>query len=84
MSFANDQSVYLVAHLGADGAFKIPFVLDGDYILTVAAAPEDDLRKRAYKIIKMPISVHEDISGLAISLPDAPVESQKGTSQMSP
>lgn len=72
LSFANDKSAYLVAHIGADGKFAIPFVLDGDYILTVAPAPEGNSPKHSYKTVSMPIDVHHDITGLWIELPDAP------------
>jgi hypothetical protein len=72
LSFADDKSVYLVAHIGADGKFIIPFVLDGEYILTVSAAPEDGSPKHSYKIVSLPINVDEDVNGLSIALPDAP------------
>lgn len=72
LSFADDKSVYLTAHIADDGRFKIPFVLDAEYILTVAAPPEDGPPRHSYKIVSRPIEVHEDISGLTIALPDAP------------
>lgn len=72
LTFADDKSDYLVAHTGSDGSFTIPFVLDGDYILTVVAAREGELVKRSYKIVSQPIDVHGDIRGLSITMPDAP------------
>jgi hypothetical protein len=72
LSFPDDRSTFLVAHVGQDGSFQIPFVLEGDYILTVSAAPEDGPHgQRGYKITDLPLSIHEDLSGLRIVLPDA-------------
>jgi len=71
LSFPDDRSTFIVAHVGQDGTFQIPFVLEGDYILTVSAAPEDGPHgKRAYRIVELPLSAHADLSGLAISLPE--------------
>jgi hypothetical protein len=72
LSFADDKSKFLVAHLGQDGAFSIPFVLDGDYILTVYAPPEGEPRQpHAYRPVDIPLSVHEDFTGIQVALPDA-------------
>src|SRR5258708_2990555 len=42
LRFADDRSQFLRAHVGEDGSFNIPFVPDGNYLLSVSAAPEKE------------------------------------------
>jgi len=79
LSFLDDGSTVLRAHLGADGTFQIPFVLDGDYILAVSAPTEEDSHPpHAYEAVDTPVNVHGDLNGLAITLPDASDQNLKG------
>lgn len=72
LSFADDRWKVLRAHLGEDGAFRIPFVLDGDYVLSVPATTEGQSHTaHAYKDADSPINVDGDMTGMAIMLPDA-------------
>ena len=70
--FRRRQMEVLRAHLGEDGAFRIPFVLDGDYVLSVPATTEGQSHTaHAYKDADSPINVDGDMTGMAIMLPDA-------------
>jgi len=72
LTFVDDKSKFLIAHSGRDGTFHIPFVPEGDYIATVSAAPEDGPHGlHSYRIVDLPLSVHGNLTGIEISLPDA-------------
>lgn len=81
LSFADDKSKFLVAHGDSDGDFQIPFVVDGEYILTVSAAPEAETRPhRVYKTVDMPLSVHSNMPDLIVLVPDATASAHNGPS----
>jgi len=74
--FADDESPLVVAHVGHGGAFRVPFVLDGNYILTVSATPDDDQSQHyTYKLVELNLSVHGDVNGLKIIVPVASTRS---------
>lgn len=71
LRFADDRSPVVRAHVGEDGSFRIPFVLDGEYLLSVSAAPDGRTTPpHIYKDVEVPITVEGDVSGISISLPD--------------
>ncbi len=71
LRFSDDVRPFLRAHGGDDGTFLIPFVPDGEYILSVSAPPEKD---RKFKDRDLPISVHGDTNEMDVALPDTPIE----------
>lgn len=79
LRFQDDGAKVLRAHLGEDGTFQIPFVLDGNYILTVTAPSEQESHPpHAYKAVDIPINVQGDLTSVAITLPDASSQNLKG------
>ncbi len=73
LRFPDDKSYFLRAHGDDDGTFAIPFALDGDYVLSVSAAPEGEgPGARRYKTVDVPLDVRGDVNGINVALPDAP------------
>lgn len=73
LSYPDDKTTLVRAHGADDGAFKISFVLDGEYILTASAAPElNSHGRREYGSVQIPLSVNGDTNGVEVTLPDAP------------
>ena len=70
--YAGDDAPVLQAYGGDSSEFQIPFVLDGQYTLSVSASPEQNHQvEHKYETVKLPLDVDGDVRGIDVALPDA-------------